>query len=82
MAELMENDMNKHYDLKSPLKNYKGQCIVIRTRQDIIPDEVSFQIRDILSQTKFYCIEKCGHMAFLEQPDEFYKILREGLAEK
>ena len=76
MADLMGADLKKSYDLKSKLKSYRGECIIIKPRQDVMPEEVSFQIKSILPQTKILTIEKCGHFPDLEKPNEFYKLLR------
>jgi pimeloyl-ACP methyl ester carboxylesterase len=53
--------------------------MTIRPRQDIVPAEAIYQIKEILPQTKIFTIEKCGHFLHLEQPQMFYKILREVL---
>jgi pimeloyl-ACP methyl ester carboxylesterase len=75
----MWKDLNKNYDVKATLKNYKGQCIVIKPRQDIMPEEMSYQIKNVLPQTKFIVIEKCGHFPDMEKPKEFFPILRQSL---
>lgn len=72
----MGADLQKNYDLKSKLKSYHGECVIIKPRQDVMPEEASFQIKSILPQTKILTIEKCGHFPDLEKPNEFYKLLR------
>jgi proline iminopeptidase len=79
MGDLMWKDLITSYDLKSNLKNYLGQCIVIRPRQDPVPAEAVFQIKELLPQTKIYTIEKCGHFPDYEKPAEFFKILKKVL---
>ena len=79
MSELMWKDLNKNYDVKATLKDYKGQCIVIKPRQDIMPEEMSYQIKNVLPQTKFIVIEQCGHFPDMEKPKEFFPILRQSL---
>ena len=75
MSNLMWKDLSINYDLKAKLKDYKGQCIVIKPRQDIIPEEMSYQIKEVLPQTKFIVIEQCGHFPDMEKPKEFFPIL-------
>jgi len=75
MGDLMWKDLYSSYDLKSSLKNYKGQCIVIRPRQDPVPAEAIFQIKELLPQTKIFTIERCGHFPDYEKPAEFFRIL-------
>lgn len=77
MEGLMLTDLAKHYDIKSQLKSYRGECIIVQPRQDVIPSaDTSFQIKSILPQAKIFIIEKCGHFPDVERPNEFYKILR------
>lgn len=79
MSELMGKDINVNYDLKSRLGNYKGECHIIRPRQDHIPAQAVYQIKELVPQTKIYFIERCGHFPDYEQPVEFFGILREVL---
>ena len=79
MSDLMWKDLIINYNLKSVLINYKGQCSIIRPRQDPVPAEAIYQIKELLPQTNIYFIEKCGHFPDYEKPKEFFKILREAL---
>jgi proline iminopeptidase len=76
MGNLMWKDLYTSYDLISSLKNYTGQCIIIRPRQDPVPAEAIYQIKEILPQTRIITIEKCGHFPDYEKPREFFEILR------
>jgi proline iminopeptidase len=75
MGDLMWADMYKAYDLKPRLINYKGHCIIIKPRQDVMPEETSIQIKGLLPQTKFLVIEQCGHFPDIERPKAFYPVL-------
>ena len=75
----MWKDLHKNYDVKATLKAYKGGCIVIKPRQDIIPEEMSYQIKEVLPQTKFIVIEQCGHFPDMEKPKEFFTTVRQSL---
>ena len=79
MANLMWNDLLTSYDLKSSLNNYKGQCFIIRGRQDPVPAEEIYRIKEILPQTKILIIEKCGHFPDYEKPIELFAKLRKVL---
>ena len=79
MSDLMWKDLYENYNLNSKLSDYKNPCIIIRGRQDIMLTEAVYQIKELLPQTKIITIERCGHFPSLEQPNEFYKILREVL---
>jgi proline iminopeptidase len=79
MSSLMSADIRKNYNLNTKLKNYHGECTIIKTRQDVIPEEILFQIKSLLPQTNMVTIEKCGHFPDYEKPIELYKILRQVL---
>jgi proline iminopeptidase len=79
MSNLLWIDLNTNYDLKPYLARYSGECIIIRARQDPVPEEAIYQIKEILPQTKIYRIEKCGHFPDYEKPKELFRILREAL---
>lgn len=79
MSDLMWKDLIINYDLKSVLVNYKGRCSIIRPRQDPVPAESVYEIKEILPQTNIIFIERSGHFPDYEKPKEFFKILREVL---
>jgi proline iminopeptidase len=79
--ELMMKDLYKTYDLKPRLINYKGHCIIIKPRQDVIPEEGCFIIKELLPQTKFISIERCGHLPYLENPKAFYPALKKAFSD-
>lgn len=76
----MWKDLSKNYDIGGDLTAYQGKSIIIRSRQDPIPAEASFDILKALPQTEFYPIEKSGHFAFWEQPEQFYQVLEKALS--
>lgn len=79
MGNLMWDDLLTSYDLKPSLKNYKGQCFIIKGRQDPVPAEEIYRIKEILPQTKILIIEKCGHFPDYEKPIELFAKLRKVL---
>ncbi len=78
-SSLMWKDLYKVYDLKSKLPLYTGECIIIRPRQDAVPAESIYEIKEVIPKSKFFFIEKCGHLPDLEKPAELFRILREVL---
>ena len=77
MANLMWQDLTINYDLKPKLTSYHKACYIIRARQDPIPAEAVFQVKESLPQTEILYIERCGHFPGLEQPNTFFSILKE-----
>jgi hypothetical protein len=78
-SDLMWKDIHKNYDLKSKLINYQGICIVFKSRQDVVPESVAYEIIELLPQTKIITIERSGHYPHLENPNSFYPNLRKAL---
>jgi len=79
MSSLMWKDLIVNYDLKSTLIKYQGKCSIIRPRQDPVPAESIFQIKELLPQAKVFYIERSGHFPDYEKPEELFKILRQAL---
>ena len=76
MANLMWKVLYTSYDIKKPLKQYRGRCTIIRGRQDNIPEQAVYQIVQCIPQTKVYYIERCGHLADIEKPAELFRLVR------
>jgi pimeloyl-ACP methyl ester carboxylesterase len=81
MSDLMGKDLNKGYDLKPGLAKYTGDCVVIVPRQDVIPDEVAFKLKEIIPQTKIIFIEREGHFIGVENPIDFNLALKKAFSD-
>ncbi|TKG88372.1 alpha/beta hydrolase [Puteibacter caeruleilacunae] len=79
VSYLMYKDLRTNYDVKEKLKNYKGKCTIVRPRQDPIPCQTSYLIKELIPQAEIVFIEKCGHFPAMERPDVFFKIMKEVL---
>lgn len=72
----MWKDLNKTYNLNTLLINYKGKCVIIKPRQDVIPEETVYKIKELVPQSKIVMIERGGHYPQLENPEAFYPALK------
>jgi proline iminopeptidase len=81
VSELMWKDLYKNYDLKSRLINYQGKCTIIRPRQDVIPGDAAYEIRDLIPQAKIVIIERSGHYPQIENPEAFYSALKRAFSD-
>lgn len=79
MSYLMTRDLKHNFDIKDKLRNYDGPCTIFRPRQDPIPEQTIYIIKDILPKTKIRYIEKCGHFPGIERPDIFFRELKNTL---
>jgi proline iminopeptidase len=78
MSQLMfDNLLTNGYDVKAGLVNYKGNCTIIRGKQDVISYKVLCTLTSLLPQTKVYEIPMCGHFVDMEGFSEFYRAMKE-----
>lgn len=73
------NQLKALHDLpnfQNVLQRFKGPVHIICGRQDkISPLADSLEIKRISTNAKLHIIEDCGHLAYLEQPEEVNNIL-------
>ncbi|NRR90259.1 alpha/beta hydrolase [Winogradskyella undariae] len=50
-------------------------CIIWGKNDHVTPPEVAEEFHELLPDSELYWIDKCGHAAMMEHPDEFNKIL-------
>ncbi|QNK76400.1 alpha/beta fold hydrolase [Winogradskyella undariae] len=50
-------------------------CIIWGKNDHVTPPEVAEEFNELLPDSELYWIDKCGHAAMMEHPDEFNKIL-------
>ena len=60
------------YALNIPLR-------LIHRRQDPVGEGVPVLLNERMKNSKLTFIEKCGHFPWIDQPTEFFKVLRESL---
>jgi proline iminopeptidase len=57
------------------LKNFKGIVCIIQGRQDPVGESTVYEIKELLPQSQRHFIEKCGHMPWLENPEQVKNFL-------
>lgn len=50
-------------------------CIIWGKNDNVTPPEVAEEFHDLLPNSDLFWIDKCGHAAMMERPDEFNQIL-------
>jgi pimeloyl-ACP methyl ester carboxylesterase len=50
-------------------------CIIWGKQDSVTPPEVALDFEKLLPDSELFWIDKCGHAAMMEQPEEFNKIL-------
>ncbi len=64
------------HNMSKDLPNIKTPtCIIWGKNDNVTPPEVAEEFKQLLPDSELHWIDKCGHAAMMEQPDEFNKIL-------
>ena len=71
------------HNMAKDLPNMKTPtCIIWGKNDSVTPPEVAEEFHDLLPDSDLFWIDKCGHAAIMEHPDEFNKILNEWLEKR
>ena len=90
-AELDPKDYNFHvppaflsaegkYDFRPKLKTITAPVLLLQGRQDIAGEANIIEAHSLIRNSTLAFIDKCGHMPWLEQPEQTWKIVDEFLA--
>src|SRR5690606_14248921 len=64
------------HNMEKDLPKMKKQTCIIWGKNDIVtPPNVAEEFNELLPDSDLYWIDKCGHAAMMEHPDEFNEIL-------
>ena len=71
------------HNMASDLPNMKQPTCLIWGKQDnVTPPEVADDFHKLLPNSNLYWIDKCGHAAMMERPEEFNQILEDWLTSR
>jgi proline iminopeptidase len=70
------------WDITAKLKKLDVPALIIYGRQDDQGESTFFLQKECIKNSELRVIEKCGHMIWEDQPQEFFVILREYLTRK
>src|SRR5438132_8680337 len=90
-AELDPKDYNFHvppaflraegkYDFRPKLKTITAPVLLLQGRQDIAGEANIIEVQSLIKNSTLAFIDKCGHMPWLEQPEQTWKIVGDFLA--
>ena len=57
-------------------------CIIWGKNDGVTPPEVATEFNELLPNSELFWIDKCGHAAMMEHPQEFNEILNAWLVDK
>src|SRR6266513_775522 len=90
-AELDPKDYNFHvppaflsaegkYDFRPKLKTITAPALLLQGRQDIAGEANIIEVRSLIKNSTLAFIDKCGHLPWVEQPEQTWKIVGNFLA--
>jgi proline iminopeptidase len=68
------------YDIRPKLKNIVAPVLLLQGRQDLAGEANVWEAHSLISNSTLAFIDKCGHMPWLEQPEQTWKIVDNFLA--
>jgi len=72
----------RHNMAKDLPKMHTPTCIIWGKNDNVTPPEVAKEFDQLLPDSELFWIDKCGHAAMMEHPEEFNKILNIWLESK
>ena len=69
----------RHNMAKDLPKMQVPTCIIWGKNDSVTPPEVAIEFNDLLPDSELFWIDKCGHAAMMEHPEEFNKLLESWL---
>jgi proline iminopeptidase len=73
-------DMAKSYDLRPGLRKLDRSVLIVQGHQDPIGDKTAEEIHGLIASSTLSYINKSGHFPWIEQPEEFRKMVTAFLA--
>lgn len=72
----------RHNMAKDLPKMHTETCIIWGKQDNVTPPEVAEDFNKLLPNSELYWIDKCGHAAMMEHPEEFNQLFHHWLKEK
>ena len=72
----------RHNMAKDLPKMKNPTCIIWGKNDNVTPPEVAEEFNELLPDSELHWIDKCGHAAMMEHPDEFNKIMNTWLEKR
>jgi proline iminopeptidase len=68
------------YDFRPKLKTIAAPVLLLQGRQDLAGEANIWEAHSLIKNSTLAFIDKCGHMPWLEQPEQTWKIVNDFLA--
>lgn len=67
------------YDCREGLAALTAPALVVQGRQDPVGESTAYEIERAIPNASVYFLERCGHWPFVEQREEFFRVVHEFL---
>ncbi len=74
---LLFADMTKNYDSRPGLQKLNRPVLIVQGHQDPVGDKTAEDIHAAIKSSVLTYVNQCGHFPWLEQPEDFRRILTE-----
>jgi proline iminopeptidase len=78
---LAVDEMAPGMDLRPALQRLSLPALIIAGRQDPMDPAMQYEVHLALRESRLVLLDRCGHFAWLEQPEGFYAAIRKFLEE-
>jgi proline iminopeptidase len=69
--------LRQKIDLTEPSRLFKKPVLIISGRQSYIGESIPLNVSLVYPNSKLVVIERCGHYIWMEQPTEFFKVVKD-----
>ncbi|MEO7651785.1 MAG: alpha/beta hydrolase [Bryobacteraceae bacterium] len=78
----LAGDLSKNYDVREALKTFGRPVLIVQGYQDPVGEVTADETHALIKSSRLHYLHKCGHFPWVEQPEEFYRIVAAFLAER
>ena len=78
----IEKSAIRHNMAKDLPKMHVPTCIIWGKNDNVTPPEVALEFDSLLPDSELYWVDKCGHAAMMEHPEEFNQIMHTWLQKR
>ena len=69
------------YDIRPKLRSIAAPVLLLQGRQDLAGEANICEAHSLIRNSRLAFIDKCGHLPWLEQPEQTWKIVEDFLAQ-
>lgn len=73
-------DLARNYDVRKAMRTFDRSVLIVQGYQDPVGEVTADETHALLKDSQLRYLHKCGHFPWVEQPEEFYRLVSEFLA--